>query len=230
MAFDYHHEQYRRARAEAFRWSGGLCQFCGVHPASESHHWALQYKTASETTPDDLTALCGPCHAVATELRRLHRYGGSVWSFYSKLREVLEQCDIKSPSAGYHPSSTTTERLDSIPEARRSWKSRRSRARKAAIAPSPTTSGSSNSSARTRSGSTRAERLRSRSGHSGPVSRTEPASSSRERRSARVSSLPTATSSTTGNDTVVKGGDIVGHWGGGKVDHRDGGSWLGRES
>ena len=80
-----------------------------------------------------------PCHAVATELRWLHRYGGDIWAFYEKLREVLEQCDVKSPSEAYRLSSTTTARPDSTAAARLGLKSRRSRARRAATGPSPTT-------------------------------------------------------------------------------------------
>ena len=66
---------YRRAREEAFRRSGGLCQVCGSRPAQEAHHWALRYPADDEVTPDDLTAVCRPCHWMATLLRLLNRAG-----------------------------------------------------------------------------------------------------------------------------------------------------------
>ena len=71
---------YRRAREEAFRRSGGLCQFCGRRRAQEAHHWALRYPADDEVTADDLTAVCRRCHWLATLLRLLDRTGEQpVW-------------------------------------------------------------------------------------------------------------------------------------------------------
>ena len=51
--------------------SGGVCQFCGMQPAAEGHHWEFwAYKPEAETTGDDLIALCDVCHEIATTIRR----------------------------------------------------------------------------------------------------------------------------------------------------------------
>ena len=71
---------YQRARREAFERVGHLCQLCGARPAAEAHHYALHYPADHEVTANDLTALCRPCHWVATLLRLLDRTGGKpVW-------------------------------------------------------------------------------------------------------------------------------------------------------
>ena len=64
---------YRRARAEAFRRSGGVCQVCGSRRAEEAHHWALRYPADADVTADDLTAVCRRCHGAATFRRLLDR-------------------------------------------------------------------------------------------------------------------------------------------------------------
>lgn len=66
---------YWRAREVAFERSRGLCQLCGKRRAREAHHWALRYPADDEVTADDLTALCRPCHWLATLLRLLDRTG-----------------------------------------------------------------------------------------------------------------------------------------------------------
>lgn len=66
---------YQRAREGAFERSRGLCQLCGKRRAQEAHHWALRYPADDEVTADDLTALCRPCHWLATLRRLLDRTG-----------------------------------------------------------------------------------------------------------------------------------------------------------
>ena len=71
---------YRHAREGACRRSRGLCQLCGKRRAQEAHHWALRYPADDEVTADDLTALCRPCHWLATLQRLLDRTGEQpVW-------------------------------------------------------------------------------------------------------------------------------------------------------
>ncbi len=73
--FDYGHPAYLQARKEAFARSGGVCQFCGKAEAEQAHHWAMRYKPPERTTGNDLTALCKPCHEIATCYRRGVRKG-----------------------------------------------------------------------------------------------------------------------------------------------------------
>ena len=61
---------YRRARAGAFKRSGGRCQFCGHKDATDGHHWAENYPDGDEVTSNDITALCSKCHRIATSQRR----------------------------------------------------------------------------------------------------------------------------------------------------------------
>ena len=69
--FDYSHPAVVEARAKAFSRSGGVCQFCGNKPATQAHHWRQPLYLEEElTTPDELIALCGDCHAVATQRRQ----------------------------------------------------------------------------------------------------------------------------------------------------------------
>ena len=66
---------YQRARRELFKRIGKTCQFCGLRPAEEAHHFGLRYPSDDEVTADDLTALCRPCHWLATLIRLLDRTG-----------------------------------------------------------------------------------------------------------------------------------------------------------
>ena len=66
---------YQRARRELFERVGRICQFCGLRPAEEAHHFGLRYPADDEVTADDLTALCRPCHWLATLIRLLDRTG-----------------------------------------------------------------------------------------------------------------------------------------------------------
>ena len=89
MGYDYSHPQYRLARAQAMERSGGLCQLCGQLQATEGHHWATSYPREAGMTANDLTALCGICHEIATAMRR---FTGGRWEFIAKFREVIAQC------------------------------------------------------------------------------------------------------------------------------------------
>ena len=82
MKFNYNHPTYRAARALAFARSNGLCQFCGLTQAEDSHHWARgAYKKPENTTADDLIALCRMCHKLVGVMRfqirknHLKKYG-----------------------------------------------------------------------------------------------------------------------------------------------------------
>ena len=68
--------KYRSARKGTLQRSGNVCQLCGLHPATETHHWAdpQKYPCDDCITSNDLTALCKVCHDIATELRSLHYY------------------------------------------------------------------------------------------------------------------------------------------------------------
>ena len=70
---------YWRARREAFNRSGGWCQFCGLFRAEEAHHWAWRYPADDKITANDLTALCPPCHWIATLRRLTGRARSGVW-------------------------------------------------------------------------------------------------------------------------------------------------------
>ena len=43
MSFNYSHSTFRDARERAFTRSNGVCQFCGLAPAEQGHHWAIRY-------------------------------------------------------------------------------------------------------------------------------------------------------------------------------------------
>lgn len=61
---------YQAARQAAFSRSGYKCQFCGLRPAQEAHHWTYaKYPSGKQVRGNDLTALCIPCHILATVLR-----------------------------------------------------------------------------------------------------------------------------------------------------------------
>ena len=72
--FDYENPVYLRARSLAFDRSSGWCQFCGIRKAEEAHHWrgyrSGRYKAEEATTADELIALCGFCHGIATAIRK----------------------------------------------------------------------------------------------------------------------------------------------------------------
>ena len=145
--FDYHDPVYLAARKAAFARSDGKCQLCGQQPAVEAHHWAVDYPPAHKTTADDLTALCSECHFIATTIRRFTRAGGSRHQLCAVLSKVIAGCDLNSPFPASPPSSCTTARPDSTPEALSAARSQRSRRSAAATAPPSTTSGSESSSA-----------------------------------------------------------------------------------
>lgn len=92
MKFDYNHPTYRAARALAFARSDGHCQFCGLVPAEDAHHWARgAYKKPQNTTAEDLTALCRMCHKLVGVMRfqirknHLKKYGSDM----SWARQIL---------------------------------------------------------------------------------------------------------------------------------------------
>ena len=47
MGYNYRHPVHLVARAGAEARSGGVCQFCGRRPATQGHHWAMQYPPGS---------------------------------------------------------------------------------------------------------------------------------------------------------------------------------------
>ena len=160
--YNYKDPTYIAARAESFARSGVVCQSCGRRAAVEAHHWALTYPPAEDTTANDLTALCKPCHWLITSARRYERHGGSVWGILPAFEGALESCDIKSPSMESRPSSLTTARADSTPEALPSWRSPASQRSAVPTATKRTTSDSSSSNVKTRSTSEMTESPQSR--------------------------------------------------------------------
>lgn len=84
---------YEAARAEAFARSGGRCQFCGLRPAEEAHHWAWRYPKPGELTANDLTALCGGCHVMATALRRHEKAGGNPHELATLFAEAVAKSE-----------------------------------------------------------------------------------------------------------------------------------------
>jgi hypothetical protein len=55
------HPMYRIARAVAMRRAKGICEECGVAPATEANH--LQYPVwGTFDTPSNLRAVCHACH------------------------------------------------------------------------------------------------------------------------------------------------------------------------
>ena len=84
----------RVARKEAFDRSNGVCQFCGLAPASEAHHHAYpKYPREKDLSADDLVALCKPCHQTATYIRRVHTHHGpaAVHDFHVSLETLVER-------------------------------------------------------------------------------------------------------------------------------------------
>lgn len=128
--FDYNHPVYRAARAEAFARSNGKCQLCGKRDAVEAHHWAWpNYPDESETTADDLTAVCLICHEIVTALRR---FEGDIWTFRAIFGKAIEECFTSAKSAESVRSSTTRG-PDSTPEPLPTSKRRKSPDRKSVV-------------------------------------------------------------------------------------------------
>ena len=73
--------------------SGGICQFCGQREATDAHHWASSYCAEEEVTEDDLTALCRPCHDIATALRGFARTGGSIHRFSKQFKATMSSME-----------------------------------------------------------------------------------------------------------------------------------------
>lgn len=88
---DVYGGNYPKAKRLAFARSGGICQFCGLQEAEEGHHWAFyDYPSGEDVQGHDLTALCTPCHELATTMRDWMERKGTDINF---LREELEQCN-----------------------------------------------------------------------------------------------------------------------------------------
>ena len=80
-----------KARKDALARSGGICQFCGLAPAEEAHHWAEKYPRERKLIADDLIGLCQPCHQIATYIRRVARNHGdsAVHDFHTAFASVM---------------------------------------------------------------------------------------------------------------------------------------------
>ena len=96
---------YRRARRGAFQRSDGWCQFCGLFPAEEAHHWGWRYPADTEITADDLTALCRRCHWVATLVRLTGRALAGVWFILATATPL-----VRPPQACCPPSAAQLPR------------------------------------------------------------------------------------------------------------------------
>ena len=85
---------YPSAKKDALERSDHICQFCGLEKATHAHHWAyFEYPSGKEVTEDDLTALCEPCHDLATGLRsaivRSMKRGKNSKKIYKQLTQTL---------------------------------------------------------------------------------------------------------------------------------------------
>ena len=67
-AKDYRSATWKRVRAEAFARFDGMC-VCGLFEATEGHH--IRYPHPNEITADDVVGLCGLCHALITQVRKI---------------------------------------------------------------------------------------------------------------------------------------------------------------
>lgn len=102
-----------KIRAQAFERSNNICQFCGMNPAKEAHHWHYPEYEGKELKADDLTALCRQCHEIATNIRRgilTYRMTKSevLASILSAIkREIIRSWNTQLLSRGSRPSSCT---------------------------------------------------------------------------------------------------------------------------
>ena len=154
---------YPSLRKSVFDRTGGVCAFCGCRPATDTHHWAVEYPCGDCCTEADLIPLCSACHSLATHLRRFEKSGGSVFQFVSLFKKVISKCSIKSSLKGKARLSTTAVSQDSTQEVQSLLRSQRSQKRKAPTEQRSMTCDFVNSNATNRFGSTRWERLQSQS-------------------------------------------------------------------
>jgi hypothetical protein len=101
---------YRLARAAAFRRPGGMCQFCGLYPAEEAHHWGWRSPADADVTADALTALCSPCHWIATYRRVTARTKSGLWFVLAVGRAARRErkCAVRfRPRTCHGPSRPT---------------------------------------------------------------------------------------------------------------------------
>ena len=88
---------YELARIQATLRSHGRCQFCGSRMWEETHHWAREYPSDKDTTGNDLTAVCKPCHDIASELRRYLGKGGDVLQLLAAFGEAASSQGLRLP-------------------------------------------------------------------------------------------------------------------------------------
>ena len=69
----YGSKRFRNASRRARNRSRGVCQYCGLQPATSAHHWAPPADSPScrEVQHGDLTGLCQACHTIVEDMRRL---------------------------------------------------------------------------------------------------------------------------------------------------------------
>ena len=53
-------DAWRARRARCLQLAGGVCQDCGRKRATDAHH--LTYERLGDERPEDLLAVCEPCH------------------------------------------------------------------------------------------------------------------------------------------------------------------------
>lgn len=53
-------ERWKQVRAQSIKRANGICQRCGVEKAVQAHH--LSYARVGDEPPEDLLAVCRPCH------------------------------------------------------------------------------------------------------------------------------------------------------------------------
>lgn len=89
---DAYEGNYPHARREAFRRSNYSCQFCGAKVPLEAHHWTTGfYPSGDRVTADDLTALCKPCHDIATSIRGMLHAGCPREQLVSEFEQAVNE-------------------------------------------------------------------------------------------------------------------------------------------
>lgn len=83
---------YQALRPEVLARNGGTCAFCGIQPATETHHGMVVYPDHADLTADQLVQLCEDCHDFATSLRKWRwRFNAAPRVIFGLLREYMER-------------------------------------------------------------------------------------------------------------------------------------------
>ena len=81
-------QTYRNVRSKVLT-RHRKCRICGTFPASEAHH-SWYHADESDTTEDDLVAVCSHCHMIITIMRKFFISGGDRAKFKKTLMEAIQ--------------------------------------------------------------------------------------------------------------------------------------------